>query len=224
MRISTSSDSAKIFTLLKKEWQTDIRNRSAFYGVFLYSLLTVFLIFYSFKQVEAITWVSLFWIITLFAALNAMAKSFLQESTLRWNYYYTLFSPTQLLLAKFIYNFGLLTTITLFNFILFVVFLGFPVQNISMFLCSVLLGVFSFVFMFSIMSSISAKASKNASLSAILSMPIIIPLLSVLINFSVKTITANSSVIFYSDIVLLSSIDVLMFALGILLFRFIWRD
>ncbi len=224
MSASSTSDFNKIITLLKKEWQLDIRHRSAFYGVFLYSLLTVFLIFYAFKEVEPITWVCLFWIITLFAALNAMAKSFLQESASRWNYYYTLHSPTQLLVAKFIYNFFLLGIITLFNLILFVLFLGFPIENKMMFYGSVLLGVLAFVLMFSIMSSISAKASKNASLSAILSLPVIIPLLSVLINFSLKTIATAPYNIFTSDIVLLSSIDVLMLALGLLLFRFTWRD
>ena len=220
----TNQNFTKIFALLKKEWTLEIRHRSAFYGIFLYSLLTVFLIFYSFKELEPVTWVSLFWIITLFASLNAMAKSFLQESTLRWNYYYTLFSPTHLLIAKLLYNFFLLGLITAFNLLLFVVFLNFPLQDVGMFLCSVLLGVMMLVILFSVMSAIAAKASKNASLTAIISLPIIIPMLSFLINFSLKSISNQPLNLYITDVGLLTVMNVLMLGLGLLLFRFTWAD
>jgi ABC-type transport system involved in cytochrome c biogenesis permease component len=72
------------------------------------------------------------------------------------------------------------------------------------------------------MAAISGKASKNASLTAILSLPIIIPLLSVLINFSLKSISIGNQ--FSFDVALLCSIDAMMILLGILLFKFIWKD
>jgi heme exporter protein B len=213
---------SKVKTIIEKEWRLDWRNRSSFFSILLYPLLTVFLVFYSFKELDAITWVVMFWIITLFSAINAMAKSFLQESSGRWAYYYTIFSPEQLLVAKFIYNFLLLSLITTMNIILFSLFMNFPFENEIMFFVSIFLGVVSFVLIFTIMSAISGKASKNASLTAILSLPIIIPLLSVLINFSLKSISIGNK--FSFDVALLCSIDALMILLGILLFKFIWKD
>ena len=224
MLAKKKSYSAQIISLLKKEWTFEIRHRSAFYSVFLYSLLTVFLIFYSFKEIEPVTWVNLFWIITLFASLNAMAKSFLQESQQRWNYYYTLHSAEKLIVAKFIYNFILLMSIAIFNLILFSTFLGFSIADKNMFLCSLFLGVLAFVLMFTIMSAISAKASKNGSLTAILSLPVLIPLLSVLSNFSLKTISHQSFNLYQSNILLLSAMNVLMLGLGVLLFQMVWRE
>lgn len=200
----------------------DWRNRSSFFSVLLYPLLTVYLVFYSFKELDSITWVVMFWIITLFSAINAMAKGFLQESSGRWAYYYTLFSPEQLLIAKFAYNFLLLSLITGINLLLFIMFIGFPFGDKVMFLLSAVLGIISFVLIFTIMSSIAGKASKNASLTAILSLPVIIPLVSVLINFSLKTISTENKFLF--DVVLLGSIDVMMILLGVLLFKFIWKD
>jgi heme exporter protein B len=213
---------SKVKTIIAKEWMLDWRNRSSFFSVLLYPLLTVYLVFYSFKELDAITWVVMFWIITLFSAINAMAKSFLQESSGRWAYYYTIFSPEQLLVAKFIYNFLLLSLITIINILLFVLFIDFPFHNTMMFFLSTFLGVVSFVLIFTIMSSISGKASKNASLTAILSLPVIIPLVSVLINFSLKSISSENK--FSFDVALLSSINVMMALLGILLFKFIWKD
>ncbi|MEY4876115.1 MAG: hypothetical protein RL708_1264 [Bacteroidota bacterium] len=213
---------SKVKTIIEKEWRLDWRNRSSFFSILLYPLLTVFLVFYSFKDLDAITWVVMFWIITLFSAINAMAKSFLQESSGRWAYYYTIFSPEQLLIAKFIYNFLLLSLITTINIILFSLFMNFPLENVTMFFVSIFLGVVSFVLIFTIMAAISGKASKNASLTAILSLPIIIPLLSVLINFSLKSISIGNQ--FSFDVALLCSIDAMMILLGILLFKFIWKD
>ncbi|MEN9523135.1 MAG: hypothetical protein RL065_1512 [Bacteroidota bacterium] len=213
---------SKVKTIVNKEWTLDWRNRSSFFSILFYPLLTVYLVFYSFKELDAVTWVMMFWIITLFSAINAMAKSFLQESSGRWAYYYTLFSPEELLTAKFIYHFLLLSIITVINLSLFIMFIGFPFANQSMFFLSVLLGIISLVLIFTIMSSIAGKASKNASLTAILSLPVMIPLVSVLINFSLKSISIGNK--FFFDVVLLSSINLMMILLGILLFKFIWKD
>jgi heme exporter protein B len=220
--LSSHSFAAKVFSIIEKEWRLDWRNRSSFFSVLLYPLLTVFLVFYAFKELDAITWVVLFWMITLFSAINAMAKSFLQESQGRWAYYYTLFAAEELLIAKLIYNFLLLSLIAGINLILFILFFSFQFECGNLFLLSVLLGVFSFVIIFTIMASISGKASKNASLTAILSLPIIIPLLSVLINFSLKTISVGNTYLF--DVALLSAINITLLLLGILLFKFIWKD
>lgn len=220
--MNNSSFFLKVKTIVLKEWMLDWRNRSSFFSVLLYPLLTVYLVFYSFKELDSITWVVMFWIITLFSAINAMAKGFLQESSGRWAYYYTLFSPEQLLIAKFAYNFLLLSLITGINLLLFIMFIGFPFGDKLMFFVSAVLGIVSFVLIFTIMSSIAGKASKNASLTAILSLPVIIPLVSVLINFSLKTISTENKFLF--DVVLLGSIDVMMILLGVLLFKFIWKD
>ncbi|MEY2829320.1 MAG: hypothetical protein RIQ33_1178 [Bacteroidota bacterium] len=220
--LSSHSFANKVFSIIEKEWRLDWRNRSSFFSVLLYPLLTVFLVFYAFKELDNISWVALFWVITLFSAINAMAKSFLQESQGRWAYYYTLFAPEELLIAKLIYNFLLLGLIVSINLVLFILFFSFPFESGNLFLVSLLLGVILFVIIFTIMASISGKASKNASLTAILSLPIIIPLLSVLINFSLKTISVANT--FWFDVALLSSINITLLLLGILLFKFIWKD
>ena len=95
----------EIAALLQKELLIEWRQRYALGGMFLYVVTTVFVCFLSFKNIiETSTWNALFWIIILFASVNASAKSFLQESKGRLLYYYTLCSPQAFVLSKIIYN------------------------------------------------------------------------------------------------------------------------
>jgi len=90
--------------LLVKELKLEWRQKYAFSGVLLYLFSTVFIIYISFFDVKPEAWNTLFWIIILFTAVNAIAKSFLQESTGRLLYYYFIVSPQAVLLSKMIYN------------------------------------------------------------------------------------------------------------------------
>ncbi|MEZ4918326.1 MAG: hypothetical protein R2792_04395 [Saprospiraceae bacterium] len=56
------------------------------------------------------------WLIVLFASINAVVKSFVQESGARQIYYYQLADPSMLLLAKIVYNTLLLFVLSVLAF------------------------------------------------------------------------------------------------------------
>ena len=70
-----------------KEWKVEWRNRYALNGLLLYLISTIFICYMSFNvkvnQLNPLTWNALFWIIMLFAAVNAIAKSFMHEKPAR---------------------------------------------------------------------------------------------------------------------------------------------
>ena len=70
----------EIVVLLKKELLLEWRMKYAISGILLYVLSAVFIIFAAFAEVEATTWNALFWSIILFASINAIVKSFVQEN------------------------------------------------------------------------------------------------------------------------------------------------
>jgi heme exporter protein B len=98
--------------LLKKEIILEWRSKYAFNGILLYIVSTVFVCYISFNlnpgfkgsQGYPIVWNILFWIIMLFASVNAIAKSFLQESKSRLLYYYSIAHPQAIIISKTIYN------------------------------------------------------------------------------------------------------------------------
>jgi heme exporter protein B len=104
--------------LLQKEILIEWRSKYAFNGVLLYVVSTVFVCYISFQLSPGfkeskgypIVWNVLFWIIMLFAAVNAIAKSFLTENKGRMLYYYSITNARAIILSKTIYN-GLLMLI-----------------------------------------------------------------------------------------------------------------
>lgn len=71
-------------------------------GVLIYVVSTGFICYMSFRQIIDIpTWNALFWIIMVFAAINAVARSFMQESKGLQLYYYTLLHPASVILSRY---------------------------------------------------------------------------------------------------------------------------
>src|SRR6478736_7136999 len=93
-----------ILTLFKKDLLLEIRQQYAFYGVLLYVGATIFVLYMAIESPDNQTWMGLFWIIQLFISINAVAKSFLQESRNRMLYYQTITSPRNFILAKLLFN------------------------------------------------------------------------------------------------------------------------
>ncbi len=63
------------------------------FGILLYVFSTVFVINLMVREPEERMWNALFWVVQLFVCVNAVAKSFLQESRGRLLYFYSLVHP-----------------------------------------------------------------------------------------------------------------------------------
>ena len=212
--------------LIKKEMLLEWRSKYALNGVVLYVVSTVFVCYLSFVSIpDKLTWNALFWIIMLFAAINAVAKSFLQESKGRHLYIYTLVSPSALIIAKTIYNSLLMASLTLIALLFYCFVFSFPpATDVFMYLIATLLGSLSFATIFTMVSAIAAKAGNGGMLMAILSFPVIIPMLIVLIKFAKNAIDGLDSSVNLDEIGLLLVINVLVVAVSLLLFPYLWRD
>lgn len=212
--------------LIKKEMLLEWRSKYALNGVLLYVVSTIFVCYLSFISVpNPLTWNALFWIIMLFASINAVAKSFLQESRGRHLYIYTLVSPAALIIAKTIYNSLLMIVLTLIA--LFFYSLVFPFNSetdLLMYLVATILGSLSFATIFTMVSAIASKAGNGGMLMAILSFPIVIPVLIVLVKLSKNAIDGLDRSVSLDDIGLLIVINVLITTVSLLLFPYLWRD
>ncbi len=216
----------ELTALLGKEITLEWRNRYAVNGILIYVISTVFISYLCFKKaIDVPVWNALFWIIMLFAAVNAVAKSFIAESKGRLLYYYSLCDPRAVILAKSVYNVILLSALGLINFIFFFLFLGSPVVDYGVFLSAIVLGCTGFALIMTMVSAIAARAHDNATLMAILTFPVIIPLILTVIKLSSYALEGGpiaDSITQY--IVLLSAINLLVLALAYILFPYLWHD
>jgi heme exporter protein B len=213
-----------LLTLLQKEFLIEFRQRYAISGIVLYVFSMVFVVYVASIKVQPQVWNILFWLIVLFASINAVVKSFMQESGARQLYYYQLIDPTILILAKIIYNSLLLVVLSSMAFFAYGLVAGNPVKDMGLFALVVFLGSFGFGIAFTFVASIAAKANNSATLMAILSFPVILPILLTLMRLSAISLRLIQDTAYQKDIVNLLAIDLLLVALTYLLFPFIWRD
>jgi heme exporter protein B len=212
-----------IWTLFKKDLLLEIRQQYAFYGVVLYVGATIFVLFMAIDEPEEAVWNGLFWIIQLFISINAVAKSFLQESRGRMLYYQTIASPQNFILARLLFNSLLMLVMSLISGLLFSLFLGFPVKRTGAFIGLMFLGGWSLSLVFTFLAAIAAKAQQNAAIMAILGFPILIPQLMMLMNVS-QSVFSLTAPIPFANILILVAANGLVILLSLILFPFLWRD
>lgn len=181
------------------------------------------MLFLAIEEPEAQIWTGLFWIIQLFICINAVAKSFLQESRDRMLYFYSIASPVHFILAKLLFNCLLMLLMTGIAFLLFLAFLGNPLDKVLPFLGLTLLGGFSLSMVFTFLSAIAARAQQNAAIMAVLGFPLIVPQLMLLMKLSMATFNPNMSIVF-TDVLLLIALDMMVALLAVILFPFLWKD
>lgn len=218
--------------LFKKEVVLEWRSKYAFNGVLLYVVSTVFICYISFTLTPGfdksagykIVWNVLFWVIILFASVNAIAKSFMQESKSRLLYYYSIASPYAIILSKTIYNILLMSLLSVLALIVYSVFFTNTIGDALFYFLIVVLGSVSFSTVFTMISAIASKAGNNGTLMAILSFPVIIPVILVLIRLSKNAMDGLERSLSYGDIGVLCAINAIVIATALLLFPYLWRD
>ena len=216
---------SKIIILLKKDFLLELRQQHTFFGILLYVASTIFVLYLAMGQPESTVYNGLFWMIQLFVCVNAVAKSFMQESKGRMLYFYTLTSPVQFIIAKLIYSAVIMLLMVLLSLILFMVLLGNPVANYLQFVGIACFGGLSLSLVFTLMSAIAAKAHQNAAIMAILGFPLIIPQLLLLIRLSRAAygeVFRQGALLQIS--LLLTGLDILVIVLSVVLFPFLWKD
>ena len=213
----------QVLTLFKKDLLLEVRQQYSFYGILLYIGATIFVLFNAVNEPEAKVWNGLFWVIQLFICINAVAKSFLQESKGRMLYFYSISSPVHFVLSKLLFNSLLMLLMSMLSLLSFTLFLGNPLEKTLPFIGLVLLGGWSLSLVFSFLAAIAARAQQNAAIMAVLGFPLIIPQLILLMQLS-KSAFVPLMVIPFTTILLLVALDILVIVLAVILFPFLWKD
>ena len=219
------SSNKKILALFKKDLLLELRQQYTFYGILLYVACIVYVLFLSLNEPDAETWNALFWVNMLFISINAVAKSFLQESRGKMLYYYSITSAREFIIAKLLYNLVLMLVMSLLSLLTFSFFLGAPFLDGFKFTGITLLGGISLCLVFTLMAAIASRANQNAAIMVIMGFPVIIPQLMLLIRISKSAfgeIFKDGAV--FQMVLLLGGLDVLVIVLCMILFPFLWKD
>lgn len=216
---------SEVRILLFKDFSLELRRMHHLNGLLLFVLGTVFLCFLSFNSgLDKEKWNALFWIIQLFAAVQASEHSFSGEHANRHIYYYCIASPISVLLSKTIFNFFLLLITGFGSFFSFWLLLGSPSTSMLNFMFIIIVASFGFASVLTLVSAIAWRAGHNFSLMAILSFPVMYPFIITLIKTSLLSLNSASFTTMGGYLLVLFLISFLAIALGIILFPYLWKE
>ena len=214
----------RIWNLVVTETRIELRERFVLAGLLLYVLSSSFIVFSIWKQLPAREWGLTFWVIFLFCSLMAVLKTFGKENETRYFYYYTLYHPLELFVAKVIYNTGLLIFIFLsLWFILFIMAGGHMVKE-WWFFATGLMGCLGLSVLLTLISSIAIKTQQNASMTAILALPLMIPVLINILRLTSYSLGTTPDQNPWNEVTLLASIISLVTGMALWLFPYLWRS
>ncbi|WP_462253017.1 heme exporter protein CcmB [Ekhidna sp.] len=214
----------RVVELIKKDLIVDWRQQNPITGIMLYLTSTIFTSFMAFKGLVSVeVWNALFWIILLFTTINAISKSFIQEER-RSLYYFFLSKAHEIILAKLIYSFLYLFTISIVSLIIYSTLLGNPLINHGLFLLNLVLGCLGLSAAFTMISSIAFRTSNRSIMMAVLGFPVIIPVLVLAISNSFKILDSYVFMQIQGNLTALFSVDVIIIALTFVLFPFTWKS
>jgi heme exporter protein B len=216
--------------LLQKELLVEWRLKYALGALLLYVLSTVFVIYFSLTyqsaidDLQSVMWSILFWLVILFASVNATARSFMQESQGKMLYYYTLISPQAFILGKILYNFVITLILATLSVGIFMLVIGNPIVNLALFFLSVVLGASCYSFLFTLVSAIASKAGNSSTLGVVLGFPLVIPLLIYIVKIAREALREELTDFFIHNLAILGAFNVILIVLSLILFPYIWRD
>ncbi len=213
-----------ILNLVKKDLLLEMRQQYTLYGVLLYVASTIFVIYLTMGQPDDAVWNGLFWIIQLFVCVNAVAKSFLQEGRGRMLYFYSIVGPVQFVLSKLIFNAILMLVMSLLSLAICTLLLGNPLVHVLSFIGIAALGGLSLSLVFTFLAAIAAKAQQQSAMMAIMGFPLIIPQLLLLGKIAGTGFSSAIQAGWWQMVLMLVGMDILVIALAIILFPFLWKD
>ena len=221
-------DVREIAGLLRMEFLLDLRQRAAWGGMLLYVVSAIYVCYLGVRGTLPVpVWNALFWIILLFAAFNALVRSFQREDAGRQVYLYTLAGPRSVVLARTLYNALTMLVLSLLSLLFYVLFLGTDAlgeAQVGQFVLVVALGGVGLAAVLTLISAIAARAGSGLGLMALLGFPVVLPMLLSVMRASKGALDGLPWSVNSTYVLWIVALDVLTVALAWLLFPYLWRD
>lgn len=218
----------EVKAVIAKDLRMELRMRHSIGSVLLYIVSSVFVAYLGFKQIVSVSvWNALFWIIVLFAAFNAAARSFASENAGRKLYLYSLARAEAVIIGKMIYNAILLLVMVFLGFLIYSLMLGTsPLVDADWgsLILALILGSVGLAFTLTLISALASQTDNNLGMMAVLGLPVLLPLLLLLIRFSKNAIDGIAWSVNSAYAWQICAVLVLSMALSYILFPYLWRE
>jgi len=227
LRGKSVSWAAKLLAVTRKDIISEFRTRYAINAVVMFALVTLTVISMSLGIMEVSTELlaALFWIILFFAAMSGLAQVFIKEEESGTAMILKLSSDgLTIFFGKLLFNLLLLAGLAVLIVPLFIVLMHSSPENWAVFLTGVILGVVGLAGATTIIAAIVSKATVKGALFTVISFPVLVPLLIAVVEITKVGLGGGGFADISAPVQLLIAYDVVMVAVSVMLFDFVWRQ
>jgi heme exporter protein B len=214
----------QIYYLLAKDFKVEWRNKYGIASLLLYVLSSIFIIYIGLIQLDPRIWNALYWILMLFAAISTIVKNPSQESQARALYEYTLYSPYAVILSRYIYHAVWLIILGMMTMFILSILTIQPIRNFGQFILLLCLASASLSTIFTFVGFLGQKTNNPSTIIAILGFPLTIPIFLTILKISAQSMGMLHDTSVINDWMILSSIWIILAAISIILFPYLWRE
>ncbi len=209
--------------LIGKEFKIEYRQLISLASVLLFLISASFVCYKTFININGLAWISLFWIIMIFAAINLIVKSYSQGYGSRKLWYYSYYQSSSVFISKLIYNFVVLTFIGLLLWMLMTLFFGSFIKDVSLYSQGFFFGILGLNGLMSFTASLITHSENNAVLMSVLALPLTLPIVLLAVKIHAVSFGLIQDTSVGADVLQLFAIGLLIMGMGILLFPNVWR-
>jgi heme exporter protein B len=211
-----------------KDLYGELRTRYSLNALVMFVVVTLSIILFSAagETVSPSLSAGILWIIIFFAAMNGLSRSFVSEEERGTSMTLQLWvKPTSVLLGKLAFNAVLLYVLDAMIIAAYLLTMPpFTIQTPAIFLLTVFVGSFGLASASTFIAAIISKANSKGTLYPVLSFPILLPLLISVIDATRLAVEGASIAEALDDIEIMISYAVVVTAVSIVLFDFVWKD
>jgi len=219
------------WAVLSKDLRSELRTRYALNALLLFAVCTAVAVsmgvgFFGLRRDEEALLIqaTLLWLALLFAALNGLSRSFVQEEERRTALALLLAAPSiAVYLGKFLFNLGLLAILDSVTSLLFISFVRVQIGNLALFIAFLATGSLCLTTATTLLAAIIAKASFKSGLFAVLAFPLLFPILIVAIQGTALALAGAPWSEGWPALRLLASYALATFVASLMLFRTVWE-
>jgi heme exporter protein B len=217
----------QLSALLLKDLKLEFRQRVLTASLLLFvvsACFTVYQITFAGKaRINPLVRNAIFWLILLFSAFQVAGRGFQREMEREFWYWFFILQSEVLLLGKLAYHFLMLCLTAFIAWGFLSLFFGNPIQDTGMFVFVVLLACLGMASALTLVSAIASKARRNSALMPVLGFPLLNPTLMLVVKLSLVALDDLGWDLAWKNIATLCALDLIMIALSLVLFPYLWR-
>ena len=214
----------QILHFVALEWKLECRKIAGFYGIILFLLSIVMLIYLTIPIMTPLIWNIIFWVLQTFLCVLLVTKNSSPQLIAQINYFHSIIGPIPYIISKIIVQSAFMLLIAIISWLVFRFFMPVNIYNELKFLLALCLGSFSLAVFFTFVNVLALKISYHPSVVIILGFPLLIPLFIVLTNLLNATIIIEKALQYNYFLSIVGLYDVLIIILALVLTPFLWSE